>query len=290
MCDLFLFLPFFFSKDRGLFDSLIPESMSRDFTHFQELEMLDISFVSRVTYTACHKLLQSKKPLKLVHTSVPMFLCGDKVSPDIAVISEDCKEIEFRSHQQAHMVRANAVIPSELAVFYFEIEVINSGHDGSIGIGIASRGHSLQGMPGWYSGSYGFHGDDGAIFSGDKIGEGRSWGPEWSKKGTVVGLGVQRNKAGKMQVFFTRNGKLLGIAFDNIIEDYYYPVVGALSANSVVRCKFHPNEWRFDLDNESKMRKGDFSNEPNILLDASSTDEEEESMGRQFYQAIFGSK
>lgn len=133
--------------DRGLFDALIPATNPLDFSHFPCLEELDISYITRVTYTACHKLLKAKKPPKLVHTSTPLFLSMDKVSEKIAIISEDKKEVVFKESDHAHMIRANSVIPiEEIPVFYFEIEVLDEGHDGSIGIGIASRGHSLQGL------------------------------------------------------------------------------------------------------------------------------------------------
>lgn len=143
-------------------------------------------------------------------------------------------------------------------------------------------------MPGWYSGSYGLHADDGAIFSGDKIGEGKNWGPCWAKKGAIVGMGVQKNSEGNLQVFCTLNGRLLGVAFDNVINDHYYPVVGAFSAGASVKCYFQENDFLFDVANEMKMRKGNFAKEPQILID--STEEEDIDSNESFLSKIFGSK
>jgi hypothetical protein len=143
--------------------------------NFRALRRLDVSQVNRITFTACHQL-QSKKPtLELLHTAKPLFLSVEKLPASVHV-SEEGRVCLWREANSAYMVRANALIPTELPLFYFEVQVLDEGHESSIGIGIAPRGHSLGGMPGWYSSSFGYHFDDGQIFHGDESGSGREWG------------------------------------------------------------------------------------------------------------------
>jgi hypothetical protein len=59
-------------------------------------------------------------------------------------------------------------------------------------------------------------------------------------------------------IFFTRNGKMIGIAFENVPQDAYYPVVGSFSINSKVRVHFEPSTWKFDLDAELALCNGDW--------------------------------
>ena len=59
-------------------------------------------------------------------------------------------------------------------------------------------------MVGWDDGSWGYHGDDGAAFSGS--GKGAEYGPEYGK-GDVIGCGVNFDEK---IAFFTKNGSVLG--------------------------------------------------------------------------------
>ena len=59
-------------------------------------------------------------------------------------------------------------------------------------------------QPGWKSGSYGYHGDEGKLFVSS--GFGVPYGPKFFK-GDVVGCGVEYGS-----LYFTKNGKHLGAA------------------------------------------------------------------------------
>ncbi|CAI2197291.1 3367_t:CDS:2, partial [Funneliformis geosporum] len=45
-------------------------------------------------------------------------------------------------------IRANFPIPEQCGLFYFEIEIINKGENGRIGIGFCTKSASLNKMPG----------------------------------------------------------------------------------------------------------------------------------------------
>ena len=97
-------------------------------------------------------------------------------------------------------------------------------------------------FPGWDSESYGYHGDDGAIFHG------RGWqlscyGPTFGF-GDVVGCGMNLCT---QTIFFTLNGEYLGDAFTNVRTDIpLYPTVG-IDSKCAVKFNFGLKEFQFDL-------------------------------------------
>jgi hypothetical protein len=89
-----------------------------------------------------------------------------------------------------------------------------------MGIGLSCLGVSLNRLPGWEKNSYGYHADDGCVFSSSATGQ--SYGPTFTT-GDVVGCGlnlVQRS------IFFTKNGINLGTATSDL------PVCDLLSVTS----------------------------------------------------------
>ena len=72
-----------------------------------------------------------------------------------------------------------------------------------IGLGLCSGFTSLEAMPGWEPSSWGYHGDDGKLYSGP--GQGTTYGDEFGT-GDVVGCHITVDKG----VIFTKNGTSLG--------------------------------------------------------------------------------
>ena len=104
-------------------------------------------------------------------------------------------------------------------VVYFELTVLCRGSRGAIGIGLSVAGYPQHKMPGWESGSYGWHGDDGKVFCPRVAG--RPFSELW-KVGDVVGCGLNLRKR---ELFFVLNGRNLGVAFADVpIADYYCSV------------------------------------------------------------------
>ncbi|RIB20088.1 concanavalin A-like lectin/glucanase domain-containing protein [Gigaspora rosea] len=89
-------------------------------------------------------------------------------------------------------------------LFYFEVDIINEGKNKEIEIGFCENRANLSGFPGWYDGSWGYHGDDGNFYCCS--GSGNPYGPLFST-GDTIGcyLNFKNNN-----VFYTKNGINLG--------------------------------------------------------------------------------
>lgn len=141
------------------------------------------------------------------------------------------------------------------SVAYFEVTVLPartvrytpSAVGDCVAVGLATKRFLLcNRLPGWDAESFGYHGDDGAIFHG----QGKhlsSYGPRYGLQDTI-GCGL--NYADR-SIFFTLNGAYLGTAFADITSlraegDAFFPAVG-VDANHSVRFNFGMRPFRFDL-------------------------------------------
>ena len=119
-----------------------------------------------------------------------------------------------------------------------------------VSVGLATSSFPLVGkQPGWDRRSYGYHGDDGAVFHGSGVG-GKNYGPTFGV-GDVVGCGLDYRDG---SVFFTKNGRFLGVhpatlsapgEEHNGLLGEWYGVVG-LDSGSVVRVSV-AGPWVFDV-------------------------------------------
>ncbi|PGH17795.1 hypothetical protein AJ79_00936 [Helicocarpus griseus UAMH5409] len=140
---------------------------------------------------------------------------------DIRVVSED-------SENGRLSVRTNYCIPADKEWYYYEIKILEAPKSEIIGIGLADDRATRYTMPGWYPGSWGYHGDDGRIF------EQSGWGtiPNHDdygdngkySKGDVVGCGINLNTG---TAYTTLNGKRKGkcTAF-SCLKGQLYPFIG----------------------------------------------------------------
>ena len=139
-------------------------------------------------------------------------------------------------------VRADNPIPSDFqGIYYFEIKVLNKGKDGAIGIGLTAEGSALHRMPGWEYNTIGYHGDDGKFFY--EAYRGKKFGPLF-KNNDIVGCGINFHD---MSVFFTQNGKYLGVAKHNLPEMEYYPTIGVHSKYEMVQVNFGQDPFAFQI-------------------------------------------
>ncbi|KAK9826873.1 hypothetical protein WJX81_006034 [Elliptochloris bilobata] len=138
-------------------------------------------------------------------------------------------------------IQGNRRVPRQRSVYYYEVHVDDAGDRGLIGIGFADCSFRLQRQPGWEPQSYGYHGDDGKRFNGNAQGD--DFGPTFST-GDVVGAGVHLER---QEIFFTLNGKHLGVAFRNISSVPLWPTIGLHSKNEQVTVNFGADPFRFDL-------------------------------------------
>ncbi|KAG8907592.1 hypothetical protein FRB99_003516 [Tulasnella sp. 403] len=168
-------------------------------------------------------------------------------------ISADGRELTFLGSQgsvdkeEAASARTNHPIPSICGVYYYEVRILNKGNKGHIGVGFAMKHCKLSKLPGWENESWGYHGDDGKVFSSQ--GE-RTFGPKFSTE-DVVGCGIDFSI---QRIFFTKNGTFLDHVFQPLpygVE--LYPFVGLRSSRESVQANFGQIPFRFDI--ETHVRK-----------------------------------
>ncbi|PRP84907.1 hypothetical protein PROFUN_07561 [Planoprotostelium fungivorum] len=143
--------------------------------------------------------------------------------------------MQLNKASAAKMVRGDVPIPSVNSVYYFEVTVLFPQRGGEVGVGLAETNHSMDGMPGWTPGSFGFHGDDGNLFHTEFGTKGQKYSEPFGK-GDVIGLGWDQKRE---FVFYTKNGELLGVAFGAVTRSkQYYPVIGMHTVNARARVNF----------------------------------------------------
>lgn len=154
--------------------------------------------------------------------------------------------VSFRGHGKSHQkeaasVRSNNPIPKSCGIYYFEIFVISKGRDGLIGIGLVSRKSLTNRLPGMDKNSYGYHGDDGYIFS--TASPGKPYGPTFTTDDVIgCGLNTITNSC-----FYTKNGVFLGYAHHNVSQNFY-PTVGLQTSGETISANFGQERFMFDIE------------------------------------------
>lgn len=134
-----------------------------------------------------------------------------------------------------YTIQSNHPVPAGILSFYFETTISpNVGSPSSIlAIGLATQISRFDGyFPGWdhqVSRSWGYHGDDGSIHSQTPRND--KWTLQPYTKGETVGCGVvYASEGAEGRIFFTKQGKSLGWAFESGVIGRLYPVVGMIEA------------------------------------------------------------
>lgn len=84
----------------------------------------------------------------------------------------------LKTDTDACSLHTSTPIPRGVGVFYFEVEVLNTGKDGHISVGWTVPECDHRRLVGWNEGSWGWHADDGKTFEGR--GDGRDFSEPWS--------------------------------------------------------------------------------------------------------------
>ena len=201
------------------------------------------------------------QPHYLADTAIPTLLSNLPSLPScwssrdksslVAVVGDDASEAHYtgagKKDEDAASIRANLPIPVHIPIYYFEIEILNKGKDGFIGIGVCGGSTSLGRLPGWDKDSWGYHGDDGNLFNGS--GSGRSFGPQFTQ-GDIIGVIVNRPRR---TLQYTKNGILIGTAFSNLPNPAtskleLFPTVGFRTAGEQVKANFGAKPFKFGID------------------------------------------
>ncbi|KAH7244825.1 hypothetical protein B0J15DRAFT_537647 [Fusarium solani] len=168
-----------------------------------------------------------REPTALIGTHSESIVKGTScTTEDVEVIGA------WRGASRACM-RSDHSIPPSKKYFYFEVEVLQDSACRWLGIGFCGLSKINDQLPGWFKGSWGYHGGDGALFieSGtEQTIPSSDFGDSGKfKSGDVVGVCLNVDTG---QGFCTRNGKKLnmGNAFEERDERFrygkMYPCVG----------------------------------------------------------------
>lgn len=113
----------------------------------------------------------------------------------------------------------------------------------TIVIGFSGKSVGLARPPGWEADSWGYHSDDGHCYAGQTAG--KPYGPSFTAS-DVIGCGVNFRTG---EVFFTKNGVHLGIAFREVGKACsLYPTVGLKKSGEHIRVNFGQTPFFFDID------------------------------------------
>jgi hypothetical protein len=100
---------------------------------------------------------------------------------------EDGLTLEYDAERQDVAI-AQGNFPLTTSNHYFELEILDSGVDGCVAIGVAKLWYPLTKHPGWCTGSVGYHADNGHLYTGR--GQGDPFGPTCTE-GDLMGCGIR---------------------------------------------------------------------------------------------------
>ncbi|KAI1778405.1 SPRY-domain-containing protein [Hypoxylon cercidicola] len=149
-------------------------------------------------------------------------------------------------------IRADHPMPWQAGIYYFEVTLLSRSprrDETTVCIGFSGKNVPLTRPPGWEPDSWGYHGDDGDIYSGHNVGkayEGASFGPQ-----DTVGCGVNFRTR---EAFFTKNGKNFKTAFRDI-KGVLYPTVGMKKPGEHIRVNFGQEPFVFSIDTMVKREQ-----------------------------------
>ncbi|RSL49481.1 hypothetical protein CEP54_012405 [Fusarium duplospermum] len=126
----------------------------------------------------------------------------------------DVEVIERRGSGLWACMRSDHSIPPSRKYFYFEVEVLRNSESRLFRIGFCGSSNIDDQMPGWFKGSWGYNGYNGALFieSSTGVTPSSDFGEAGkSKSGDVVGVCLNIDTG---QGFCTRNGKKLNMGND----------------------------------------------------------------------------
>ncbi len=155
---------------------------------------------------------------------------------------------EGRHGHDVGAIQGNRPAPCRRLLYYFEMTVKDRGFKGYTTIGFTDEHFRNSRQPGWELNTYGYHGDDGKLYHGQ--GKADSFGPTFST-GDTVGAGINY---GAQEIFFTKNGKLVGGTF-NDVKAPLYPTIGLHSPNEKVEVNFGQRPFAYDVEAQLKKER-----------------------------------
>lgn len=193
-----------------------------------------------------------KSPPPMVSASLPALLLPtrwcDEYRNALLSISGDGRDLIYQgtpsaSEKDTAAARTVVPAPSACGIYYFEVELTGKASKSRVSIGFIGREVKLSRLPGWEKNSWGYHGDSGTIYSGER--NGTTFGTTFGV-GDIIGCGIDfcQNR-----VFYTKNGTLIGTVFDNVGKDGdIYPAVGLCHTGESIRANFGQEPFKYDIE------------------------------------------
>ncbi|XP_064634542.1 SPRY domain-containing protein 3-like isoform X2 [Lineus longissimus] len=164
-------------------------------------------------------------------------------------INVDGEVLSYSANENGQVGVFVAAQPLSQERNYFEVEILDTGFFGAIGVGLVPSRYPLDSQPGWIVDSVAYHADDGKLFKSN--GHGRPFGSK-CHSGDIVGCGIKFDQAFEgdderqrrlVPVFFTRNGREVGTVLAPMPGDGLFPAVGMHSEGEEVKINLDI-EWQ----------------------------------------------
>lgn len=151
-------------------------------------------------------------------------------------------EADLSENQPIATIRTDSAIPKELAIYYFEIKIVEGGLDGYVTVGLMRKESSVNTFPGKSRSEYGYNSFEGSLSHNGNF---RQYGPTYDE-GDVVGVCLNRVTS---SLFFTKNGIRLALASNNVNKLInLYPAIGIRSPQCCVSINLGSESFLFDID------------------------------------------
>ncbi|KAJ3064931.1 hypothetical protein HDU98_011667 [Podochytrium sp. JEL0797] len=141
------------------------------------------------------------------------------------------------------VARSNTPFAATERFAYFEVTIKKCSNVSYTSLGLVSQPLQFVSHPGTDDASYGVRGQDGRKYHNAT---GKPYIAKF-KQGDTIGCGFDRDKA---NIFFTCNGKHLGVAFENVSLHCWYPAVGLHDPAELVHVNLNPSPampFKFNL-------------------------------------------
>ncbi|CAB4478399.1 unnamed protein product [Rhizophagus irregularis] len=131
---------------------------------------------------------------------------------------------------------------SDYWFYYYEITIFSNPNNDKtiIAIGFATKNYSINRLPGCDIHSVGFHSDEGKTFHNEGY-TGSKYAKKWGEVNDVIGCGYCPITG---QIFFTMNGKNLGIAYASLFYNWY-PTIGSSNRFCSLNVNFGQKEFKY---------------------------------------------
>jgi hypothetical protein len=174
----------------------------------------------------------------------PRTINTKRVNKQYSTVHDDCLTFEYIANKRTGFpnVSAQAQYPTHNeTISYFEVLIIKIAKSSSIAIGLGPNTLSSSKLPGSEKNTFAIV-SDGRKYTSNEFYNYN--GNEPFCDGDVIGCGFNRET---MEIFFTKNGVFLGVAFRNIpLTTTFFPTFGLSRPGDKIKVNFGETDFMFD--------------------------------------------